>query len=126
MGTTYPPTPYGAGAPQRPQGTVYGGQGAPQGAPVSGAAAGQAYARGSAPGNPYPTGPRRRDPDQSDSLSGHLLGQQSDPSNQKSGTTKVVVILAVVLGVMVLVGLGVAVFAQDFVSDTLGGFLNDK
>ena len=35
-------------------------------------------------------------------------------------------ILAVVLGVMVLVGLGVAVFAQDFVSDTLGGFLNDK
>jgi hypothetical protein len=61
----------------------------------------------------------------SGSLTGHILGQgRPDTPTPKSRTTKVIIILAVVLVVMVALGLLAATLFNDMISDLLGGALD--
>lgn len=66
-------------------------------------------------------GPGRKDPESSGSLSGHLLGREGDSSGPRSGTAKAIVIMAIILGLLIIVSLGVAFFAQDWISSTVEG-----
>jgi hypothetical protein len=102
-------TPYGSGAPyghgshgdgvppRRSQGTVYGG-------------------------SPVTSQPLTYRPlEHSGSLTGHILSQGTDTPPPKSRTTRVVVIMTVVLSVVVILGLIVAVFARNALLDILKG-----
>lgn len=60
-------------------------------------------------------------PENSGSLTGHLLDQDMDSGSGKSNTTKVILILAVVLGLLTLGTLGLVFFAQDWIHTTFGG-----
>ena len=84
---------------QRPQGTVYGSQALATG-------------RSAATNSPL---------EHSGSLTGHLLSQGSAEPAPKSRTTRVIVIMTVVLSLLVIIGLVVAVFARNALLNLIGG-----
>src|SRR6266536_2344859 len=90
---------------QRPQGTVYGG------------GAFSADQAGPRSGLPPAGGPM----EQSGSLTGHILNQGSYEPEPKSRTTRVIVIMTVVVSLLVIAGLIIAVFARNALSDLLTG-----
>jgi hypothetical protein len=98
-GTVYPRAdrPYDQWARnQRPQGTVYGGRPVGFGGP--------------APGPPEVSG----------SLTGHILSQgRHDTSAPRSSTGRVVVILTVALSTIVILGLIVAIFFRDALTELI-------
>jgi hypothetical protein len=57
----------------------------------------------------------------SGSLTGHLLSQGTEQPAAEPGTTRVVVIMTVVLAVLVIAGLVIAVFARNALINVLTG-----
>ncbi|WP_433389233.1 hypothetical protein [Micromonospora sp. KLBMP9576] len=62
----------------------------------------------------------------SGSLTGHILAQgwTETPTERRSSTTKVVVVLAAALGVLVAIGVLVVLLANDTLGEVIGGALN--
>jgi hypothetical protein len=82
----------------RPHGTVYGSSSAGTRQPL--------------PGSPL---------EHSGSLTGHILSQGSDTPPPRSRTTRVVVIMTVVLSLLVVIGLVIAIFARNALLSVLTG-----
>lgn len=59
--------------------------------------------------------------DQSGSLTGHILRQGTDAPPSESRTTRVVVIMTVVMTAVVIAGLIIAVFARNVLINILTG-----
>jgi hypothetical protein len=57
----------------------------------------------------------------SGSLTGHLLSQGADASGPDTRTTRVIVIMVVVLSLLVIAGLVVAIFARNALISLLSG-----
>ncbi|WP_281891644.1 hypothetical protein [Phytohabitans aurantiacus] len=92
---------------QRPHGTVYGGPGSEPPPHMTMA---------------VPNGPHLEN---SGSLTGHILAQGwSDETSNGRSTAKVMVIMAIVLGVVVMLGVIAALAAGDTFSNLFDGLLN--
>ncbi len=102
---------YAAGGPAgRPQASGYG---------PPGGYAGYDSARG----QHWQDGPNVFAEPAEPSLTGHILAQGSpDVVVPQTRTTKVMIVMLVVLGVLVIAGLTVAIFAGDQVTNWLGSF----
>jgi hypothetical protein len=73
-------------------------------------------------GSPVTSQPLTINPaEQSGSLTGHILSQGTDAPAPKSRTTRVVVIMTVVMAVLVITGLTVAIFARNALVGILKG-----
>jgi hypothetical protein len=73
-------------------------------------------------GSPVTSQPLTFNPvEQSGSLTGHILSQGMDTPPSKSRTTRVVVIMTVVMTILVIAGLTIAVFTRNALLDILTG-----
>ncbi|MFY1597659.1 hypothetical protein [Micromonospora sp. WMMD737] len=91
-------------------GTIYG-------AGAGGATEGPGFSTVAFPNNPV---------ENSGSLTGHILAQgwTETPTEQRSSTTKVVVVLAASLGLLVAISVLVVLLANDTVGGLVGGVLS--